>query len=410
MSHIMDCLLDALRCSMNNIHVEWSDTLTQNEWSSLVQEAQNHDILPLLTHAVNNSQAFSTTEKHFQFAIKEYSRRRVIYQASATAEFELLYLFLSERGLNPIVIKGIILRSLYPNPELRHSSDEDLLIKADEFPLYHQAMLDYGLTLVNPDEDIYQAYEVAYKNTKKHLYIELHKLLFSPESNAYADLNSLFECVQDWCISVMIYGQKFYTLSPTDHLLYLICHAFKHFLYSGVGIRQVADMVLFINTYEECIDWHHIFSACKSVHIDVFSAALLKIGYTHLNLNSKPSYFSEIQVDEEPLLIDIMTGGLYGTADMNRAHSSNMTLKAVSSQKRGHRRNGILYSLFPGKSYLQHRFIYAKKSPLLLPIAWLHRIIIYLKKSRKSDISPGRSISIGNARIKLLEQYHIIKK
>ncbi len=410
MSNITNDLLDALKCGMKNTCVEWQDSLTQREWTELVKEAQKHDILPMLIESVDKSRVFETTEEKFRSYIKEYSRCRVIYQAAATAEFELLYSFLIDRGLKPIVIKGMILRSLYPNPELRHSADEDLLITADELPSYHQAMLDYGLTLVNPDEDIDLSYEVAYKNDEKHLYIELHKLFFPPESKAYANMNYLFDGVRNRCVSVMIYGQKFFTLSPTDHLLYLICHAFKHFLHSGVGIRQIADITIFVNAFEECIDWNYIYSSCQSIQIEVFTAALFKIGLNYLILKSVPPYFSEIDIDEEPLLMDIMTGGLYGAADMDRLHSGNMTLEAVSSERTGQNRNGLLHSLFPGKSYLQQKFKYAKENPVLIPIAWAQRILLYLKNSRKSKLSPARSISIGNARIKLLEQYKVVNR
>ena len=34
-------------------------------------------------------------------------------------------------------------------------------------------------------------------------------------------------------------------LAPTDHLLCLLCHAYKHFLYAGFGIRHVCDIGIF---------------------------------------------------------------------------------------------------------------------------------------------------------------------
>ena len=51
-------LLDALRCSIRNEHVDWETELTQKEWYSLIQAAQIHDVLPLLIQAIYQSQAF----------------------------------------------------------------------------------------------------------------------------------------------------------------------------------------------------------------------------------------------------------------------------------------------------------------------------------------------------------------
>ena len=399
-------LLEALRCGLLDKTVDWTVSLNSKAWLELLHLAQIHEILPLFIQAVAASNTFTSADSRFQNMAKKRARGRALYQARATAEFELLYSFLREQGLTPYIMKGIILRNLYPNPELRPSADEDLLIRPEEFPRYHRAMLDYGLELVNLDEDIEKAHEVAYQNKEKHLYIEVHKQPFPPESGAYGDLNTLFEGVQDRHMTVTIYGQQFETLAPADHLLYLICHAYKHFLHMGVGIRQVADMALFANTYGEDIDWEYIYKACWSVGIDTFTAALFRIAHKYLTMNTIPVAFSQIEVDEQPLLEDILAGGLYGTADIDRVHSANMTLNAVAAQKQGRRGSGVWHSLFPGAAYLQNHFPYAKKHPVLVPIAWAQRLGSYL--ARTGTANPAETIRIGQARIELLKQYKVI--
>lgn len=399
-------LLETLRCSLRNETVEWAQLLTVEEWMSLLRLAQNHEILPLFVQAIHASNAFAAADPCFKSVAKKRARGRALYQASATAEFELIYGFLQKRGLSPRVMKGIILRNLYPNPELRPSTDEDLLIRPEEFPRYHRAILDYGLELVNSDEDIEKAHEIAYQNKEKHLYIELHKQMFPPESGAVGDLNALFEGALDRHVTVKIYGQQFETLAPTDHLLYLICHAYKHFLHMGVGIRQIADMALFSNAYGEDIDWEHIYQACQSVHIETFTAALFQIAHKYLTMKAIPDAFVAIETDEQALLEDILSGGLYGTADIDRVHSANMTLNAVAAQKQGRRGSGVWHSLFPGAAYLQNHFPYAKKHPVLVPIAWAQRLGSYL--ARTGTANPAETIRIGQARIELLKQYKVI--
>ena len=399
-------LLEALCCGLRSETVPWAEPLSTEEWTELLRLAQSHEILPLFVQAVADSDAFAAADSRFQSMAKKRARGRALYQAGATAEFELLCGFLRDRGLTPHIMKGIVLRDLYPHPELRPSADEDLLIRPEEIPVYHQAMLDYGLELVDPDEDIACSHEVAYLNKEKHLYIEVHKLPFPPDSGAYGDLNTLFDGVCDRHMTVSIYGQQFETLAPTDHLLYLICHAYKHFLHSGVGIRQVADIALFSNAYGGDIDWEHIYRACKSVNIETFTAALFQIAHKHLTMNEIPAPFVGIEVDEQPLLEDILSGGLYGTVDIDRVHSGNMTLDAVAAQKQGRRGSGVWHSLFPGAAYLQGHFPYAKKHPILLPLAWAQRLGNYLARSSKSNLA--ETIRIGQARIDLLKQYKVI--
>lgn len=69
----------------------------------------------------------------------------------------------------------------------------------------------------------------------------------------------------------------------------MICHAFKHFLHSGFGIRQVCDIVLFANAYGREIGQKYL----------TFDPSLA--GY--------PQEWQEIQVDEQLMLDDLLDAG-----------------------------------------------------------------------------------------------------
>ena len=240
------------------------------------------------------------------------------------------------------------------------------------------------------------------------MHIELHLSLFAEDSDAYGELESLFYEAPNHAVTVRIDNTEIRTLAPTDHFLYLLCHAYKHFLHSGVGIRQVADMAMFANAYGEEIDWDYIYTCCKKVKIETFSAALLKIAHKYLTLSLIPVSFVGIETDEKDLLEDIMSGGVYGKADPARVHSSNLTLDAVAAHKQGKKSHGIFQSIFPEKKYLQSNYPYAKEYPVLLPAAWLQRIFQYMKSSSLRKGSPAKSLQIGRSRIELLKKYKII--
>ena len=55
-------------------------------------------------------------------------------QSRKTGEFLQLYQKLAEAGLTPLVVKGLVCRSLYREPDYRASGDEDILIPAEQFP------------------------------------------------------------------------------------------------------------------------------------------------------------------------------------------------------------------------------------------------------------------------------------
>lgn len=390
-----ETFLSVLRCAAHG--ETWDSTLSREEARPVVRLAREHSALPLIVEAAGEA----------LLAVHPHAKALTIAQAQRTADFLLLYDFLSERGLRPAVMKGITLRALYPQPEQRASTDEDLLVRPEDFPAYHQAMLDYGLALVNPDENLETSDEVSYEDKTRGLYIEVHKSGFSA-SSAYGDLNALFEGCLDRCTEIEVYGQKITTLSPTDHLLYLLCHAYKHFLHGGVGIRQVCDIGIFSEHYADEIDWNRVRTSCDSVRIAAYSAALFRIAEKHLGF-PMPAAFADLDLDEADMLEDILSGGLYGVNDINRAHSSTITLDAVASQKQGKQRRGVLASVFLPLGSMRGRYPYLRRFPWLLPVAWTQRVLRYLThRDGLAPGKPGETVRIGKERVELLREYGIL--
>lgn len=415
MDKINTMLLEALKASLQNEKVTWDMQITQEEWVKLFRLAETHHILPLIYDAVYSCPAAGEVTA----LLAPFKRRvlqQVFLQTTKTNEFLQLYQYLGEAGICPMVVKGLVCRELYPNPDYRVSSDEDLLIRLEDFERCHSRMLEYGMVLPEPGQDIDTPYEIPYGKKNSPLYIELHKYLFPPESGAYGELNTFFKDAYDHPVEISCSGTPIHTLEYTTHFFYLICHAFKHFLHSGFGIRQVCDMVLFANAYGNRIDWTQVLEECRSIHAEQFVAALLRIGEKYLVFSPDkacyPVEWRNIQVDETALLEDLLSSGIYGDANMSRKHSSNITLSAVEADKKGKKAgHGILRTLLPSIGYMSARFPYLKKFPFLLPLAWLSRILTYKKETEHGiNNSAADSIRIGNERVELMREYGILGK
>ena len=125
-----------------------------------------------------------------------------------------------------------------------------------------------------------------------------------------------------------------------------------------------------------------------------------------------PKEWQEIQVDEQLMLDDLLDAGIYGDGTMSRKHSSNITLNAVSAQKQGKKaEHSVLKTLFPPAKSMERRYPYLKKYPMLLPVAWVSRILKYRKEISKSQNNDAaQAVAIGNRRVELLKQYKILDK
>ena len=391
----------------NILHGE-ENTLTKEELlqqlKGLLRLSSIHMVFPLV---INHLYTIIPNELE---RYKKSAVNQTIWQAASSASFILLYRNMLVEGLSPVVLKGIICRNLYPEPEERRSIDEDLLIKADEIQKYHQFLVKNGFQLVDPEAILEKDNEISYLNEINHLYLEVHKYPFSQDDSIFKDLNTLFK-EEEEIISIPIYNTDIYTMDYTKHLLYMICHAYKHLVYCGIGIRQICDMVLFTEAYGKQIDWDKIVKSLSQLHLTVFAEALLKIATDYLGMDLEKAECSHLYslfiVDEKPLLDDIMSGGVYGTQDENRLHSANMTLSAVSAKKQGKKNDGFWNSVFPSFAYMSHNYSYLKKNKYLLPIAWVQRIFTYLK-SPNSNVQPKKSIVIGKQRIEILKKYKLL--
>lgn len=401
--------LEILKAALQGKQAAQDREIPPEEWQKLFRMAKIHQILPLFYQAVH---ALPDLPKELSAPIRQQVRQQVIRQTLQTREFLELNKQLSAAGIRALVVKGIICRNLYPQPDHRPSGDEDILIPEAQFDRCHALLTAQGLTSGEHEES---DYEIPYRKAGSPLYIELHKHLFPPASDAYGELNRFFGGVFDRAVTEEIQGAQVSTLCPTDHLFYLICHAFKHFLHSGFGIRQVCDIVLFANRWGCQVDWAEVLSGCRAIRAEKFAAALFRIGSNYLVFDpaeaAYPDFWQNIPVDEVPMLEDLLCGGLYGDASRSRKHSSNITLDAVAAQKQGRKsRNALTVSLFPSADKLEGRYPWLKKHPYLLPAAWCGRLWEYSGETRKTrDSSAAEALKIGNERLELLKTYGILE-
>lgn len=407
------CFLKMLRASLREEALTEAMDLSEEEWREIQELASIHKVLPMIFEAAYQLPELTALP---EFGVRKRNVfQQVMTQSMKTRDYLMLSKHLEKSGVTPLVVKGIICRNLYPQPDHRPSGDEDVLIPAAQFDACHSAMEAFGMQTRETGERLETEYEIPYFKDGSPLYIELHKYLFPPESEAYGDLNRFFEGVFDRAVTETIYGVPVRTMEYTDHLFYLICHAFKHFLHSGFGIRQVCDIVLYANSYGNRVDWQKLLDNCREIRADVFAAAVFRLGENHLTFDRQkacyPEIWSSIAVDEMAMLEDLLSGGVYGGVTATRRRSSNMTLEAVASEKQGRKSgNGVMASLFPSAKKLEGRYTYLKKHPYLLPVAWCHRIVKYKNDTGKNKESHVlEAMKIGNHRIELMRQYGIIK-
>ena len=369
-----------------------------------------HHVVPMIYNAAYNEDFFKECDANFQAMFKSSAFRYIFSQIQRTNHFLEVYKKLSEKNIKILVFKGIIFRNMYNNPDDRISSDEDILIKKEDYEKVKEFFLSEGFEFIDKGE------ECAYFSKSTGLCIEVSTSLFSHESKAYGHLNKLFEDVFEKSIKINIDKIDILTLSHEQHLIYIVFHNMKHFLTGGFGIRQVADFSKYIETYGEYINWEKFWSDLKDLNYDTFALNLIEISLKYLGFNDdKITYpdnitsFDELKnsqkyyINSESLINDILDAGVFGASTMDRKHTALMTLDAVEDKKKSNR----LKAVFPNVNYLKDNYTYLQKYPILLPVAWGQRILSNLKKNKTSSYI--NTMELGKQRIELLKEYKIIK-
>lgn len=371
------------------------------DWPAIFTLANQQKLLPILFEAVRKMPA--AEENVALFAVtKQQVIGQVLNQTVRSAEFADLYRKLRTVGLHPIVVKGQLCSRLYPLKDHRISADDDLYIPDAEFMTCHEQLLANGLTTDTPADELSTADEVSYTKGGSSLYIELHRHLFDSSEDAHDELNHFFTDINP------VEMDGFLAMPPHEHLLYLILHAYKHFVRSGIGARQFCDIGLWAREYHAEIDWRRLHDQCVSVHAATFAAAAFRIARDYLGIDFDLPMPWDASIDVEPLLHDTLCGGVYGSNDLTRLHSSTVTLNAVKASRTGEK-SSVLRTVFPKREYLERRYPYLKKRPYLLPVAWVQRIAHYAsEKQSNPDNSASGSIKLGKERIELMKRYGIM--
>lgn len=366
------------------------------DYQKLFDLASQHQISALIYNQIYN---FDDFPEEIKQRWKRDALKINAFQTRKTMKILQVYRQFLNQGLKVLIVKGLVCRSLYPQPDNRQSNDEDLYVQKGEYEAVKDILLKNNFTVISESGDV-----TTFIDPVSGLSIELHTALFSLESKAYGNYQRYFDQAFDECIVHSIDGVEVYSLEYTQHLLFLILHFVKHFFHGGIGIRQVVDIVMYSEAYGDKVDWDRLYDILKDLNIYVLIVNLFAMAHDQLEFD-----YTKIRVPEgidksdyQDLFDDIMDAGIFGQSSSERIHSATITLNTISDGK-----TSVLKSIFPSLKEMQGKYKYLNKYPVLLPIAYLSRIVNY--KKNNSSKNSQRTIEVGKQRIELLKKYRVIK-
>lgn len=379
------------------------------DYAQLLSIARAHNVYALVCEKLCEDPKFKKQPEYGRYIMTTMSM--VAAQAQRTSAFLELYRAFSEQGIFPVVMKGLVCRRLYGEfCDHRPSGDEDILIEKSDFEKAKAVLTALGYSPEREEvtaRQLDEIQEVGFRSSQTGLYIELHVNPMGYENHLRSRMNDYFRTVFERSIEVEYDGVRIRTMSHTDHFLYLVLHAFRHFTAGGFGIRQVLDILLYEERYASEIDLSYIEQVLKEVHAEGFLADLTVIGNQYLGF-SLPM-LTEPRCPSE-LLFDLMSNGVFGNGTQPQRTAYNVVSAAVLAQGGGQGRwKTLLHTVFPSRSQMVGAYPELVEKPWILPVLWIRRFLRFFRRHKnQSGALAAESMEIGKRRIALLKKYDIL--
>lgn len=380
-------------------------------YSEILRLSEEHNLLSLVFNELCRCEGFKTSPEYNTF--KSKATALVMAQINRTNCFSALYAALAEKGLYPIVLKGIVCRSMYGELcDYRPSGDEDLLIRESELKAVREVLEEQGyFTNENfSDRDMKKLDEISFWGRNTHLHIELHLTPMGDGNSLRSQMNTYFVNVFENYMELNINNLTIRTPDYTHHFLYLVLHSFKHFAAGGLGIRQVLDTLLFYEKFGSEIDWSYVKNALAEVRAEAFFADMIYLGnkYIGFDLPSLPS----VNCPEE-LAEDILHCGAFGNGTQVYRSAQPFVSAAVRSRSSGSLGKKIKTAaevIFPGKKKLIKKYPQISAKPWLIVPIWFKRWGRFIRHNGENGGNLAQeSLKLGRKRIELLKKYDILK-
>ena len=320
-----------------------------------------------------------------------------------------------KEGLHFVIFKGCVLADLYPQYAERISSDSDIYIDKEEKERALSLLYAYGYE--KNEEHSKEEVTVLVHKERFHT-IELHTCLWEDYVGKRLSILESFELTRaDKRITLNACGFDVTTLGYQDHLIYQLFHIIKHFSLQGVGLKYLADITLYVNAYSKYIDYREFWNKMDKLGYTKFCYYLFVICVEYLDMDCAILSGKEMMIGDElyGFMQDLLQVG--NPSDGNQVSwqvfgtlTPYFTGEKKTSSSKWKRRMEVL---FPRAEDLRDDFAYARECKMLLPIAWVHKIVMYLVKYQKHKdewYNASDKLNIAEYRISLMNDMGLIEE
>lgn len=335
------------------------DDNTEVDHKELYGFARSHSIANVIGVALKKLNMMP-----LQYA-SEYDRlykTGLVREATQEIETQDISEELGLRGIKHMLLKGSVMKYLYPSPDLRSMCDVDILYDASHKNELEEIMSERGYTLAEATGT--DNINISYIK-KPFMNIEFHGVLMDKDIPLY---NSYFGTDFEHTVPDGDFKVKY---PDEDFFVFMAAHLAKHYFNGGTGIRSLADIWLYLRK-KPGLDMDKVRAKLREIELDEFIDII--IGVNGVLFEGKEPTALQCEVIDY-----IFHSGTYGT----KAHIT------VDNMNDSCKLEFLVRRLFPNKEFMAINYPSVGKCALLLPLFWIIRLfrVLFKKEYRNSDVS-----------------------
>lgn len=341
------------------------DLIAQTDHKALYEFSKSHSVDNIVCKALEKLNMMP--EQYRQAYMKAY-KISLVREATQELETQELCGELERLGIKHMLLKGSVMKHLYPTPDLRSMCDVDIL--------YDRAFSDRLGAIM--EENGYELHEASGTDNvnlsylkKPFMNIEFHGVLMDrdiPLYNAYFGENFEHTVPDEGC------RVKY---PDEDFFVFMMAHLAKHYFNGGTGLRSLADIWLYLRKKPE-LDMAKVQAKLREIELDEFTGIIIGVNGVLFDGNEPTTQQNEV--------IDyIFHSGTYGTVKH----------KSADSMQGDSKRRFLFRRLFPGRDFMAINYPAVRKCAVLLPLFWLVRLlkVLFRKDYKHSDVSKVMSLT-----------------
>lgn len=343
-------------------------------WEELFKQAREHNLISIIYYSISKLELKKNLTKEllnkwvkatFMYSIRELNNMKNI---------EELFKAFNENELEFVVLKGVIIKELYPKAEFRTMGDCDVIVKESDLDFGKNILKQLGYS-ENKHKDEHGAHKIFARNNQ---IVEMHWTLINDDffNGSKEFEKKLWNNIRQFKVC----RESIYVLNHEYMIVHLIAHMAVHLIWSGFGIRQLLDLYLYSKNYENEINWMKVFSILKSSSLENFSIILYIVIEKLFNYRITKENYDEINNFKGVLnnnIVETFIEYIFDSGVFGQTNKLDGFTSTIMNSRRNNKKDMIITHgrlLFPNMESLNDKYGYAKRYKVLMPVAWMHHL------------------------------------